>query len=222
MEPLSPTSAYVIDVVGSSSPADYDDSTLTFERTHLGDSIAFWTLGTLAPNGSSTITALRRMHDPALAAAALAAYTDINSPPYSQRISHPIGSRVWLVNWTEPVVVARLGLVDVPRLRPHGAQVLRCYMHDSYMRIGLYDSPGQTIQGNHFARAFPLYVGESGDGWLEGPPVVGPSLVRDNIFEDVFGDCPWNAHPTTTHDVVFRNNSCVDADGNRLACPSTC
>ena len=41
-------------------------------------------------------------------------------------------------------------------------------MQPRYMRVGLYDSPGMVIERNRFVRAFPLYVGETGDGWLEG------------------------------------------------------
>jgi hypothetical protein len=67
MRPLTATSAYIIDAEGSSSPADYDDSTLMLEQTiPTEDSVAFFALGTLAPLGSAVVTAARRVHDAAL------------------------------------------------------------------------------------------------------------------------------------------------------------
>lgn len=219
LQPLSSTAAYIIDTVGSSSPADYDDSTLTLERTRVGDHIAFWALGSLEANGSSNVASLQRVYDASVIANAEEAQIAINAPPYSQRISHPFGSRVWLVNWTTPVSLSRFTLVDIPRLRPVGARVLRCYLHDSYMRTGLYDSPYQRIEGNHFARAFPLYIGETGDGWLEGPPSVGPTIVQGNTFEDIFGGCGWHVNSKTTHQVVVVNNSCVDSNRVTVPCP---
>jgi hypothetical protein len=152
LQPLSPTAAYVIDALGSSSPADCDPSTLMLQQTVVGDTLAFWTLGSLAANGSSTVTALSRVPDSnaEVHRAAVNALAEINEPPYSQQIGHPFGTRVWLVNWSAPLarlaptghdsprssssLVPKFALVDVPRLRPHGAVVSGCHFHDSYMR----------------------------------------------------------------------------------------
>ena len=224
LAPLGPSAAYVIDTLGSSSPGDYDPSTLMLEQTRVGDTVAFFQLGSLAPNGTGTVTALERVTDPGVVAAAAAAWPAIQAPPYSQRINHPIGTRVWLVNWTWPegqrptTPLPRFELVDVPRLRPAGAVVKGCYMHDAYMRFGLYDSPGMVIEGNRFERGFPLYIGERGDGWLEGPPLVAGAAARNNSFHDYYGDSAIVAWPGTTADVDVADNRCSTAAGDAVPC----
>jgi hypothetical protein len=224
LRPLSATAAYIIDTLGSSSPADYDASTLMLEQARIGDTIAFWELGTLAPNGSATVTALARVRGNAeIETAAKQALSEINAPPYSQRIGHPFGTRVWLVNWSAPAgpvpfTVPKFALVDIPRLRSHGAVVAGNYFHDAYMRLGLYDSPGSVVENNTFARAFPLYVGETGDNWLEGPPLVSNVVIRGNTFSDIYGRYPIVAQPGTTSGVVVKDNSCEDAAGLVVPC----
>jgi hypothetical protein len=222
LQPLSSTASYIIDTVGSSSPADYDPSTLMLEQAVIGDTISFWDLDTLAPNGSATVTALSRVApgNVRIAQAATRAHAEINAPPYSQRINHPFGTRVWLANWSTPLPsVPKFALVDIPRLRAHGAVVAGNYFHDAYMRIGLYDSPGMVIRNNTFVRAFPLYVGETGAGWLEGPPLVDNVVVEGNTFADIYrGPSSIVVVPSTTSGVVVRNNSCEDANGTDIPC----
>ena len=213
---LTQTSAYVIDAEGVSAPGDYDESTLTFERAQPGDVLSFFELGTLQPKGNGTITELRRVDAADVLQEAKDAFDQINSPPYSQRIGHDFGQRVWLVSWTSSpdktdsssiLNLTTFSLVDVPRLRNSNAIVRRNHMHDAYMRFGLYDSPGATIENNMFERGFPLNVGESGDGWLEGPPTCGPVAVRSNIFIDTIGE-PIVVDDQTTHEVNIAANTC--------------
>lgn len=78
LQPLTATSAYMIDTEGSSSPADYDESTLMLQQTRVGDTIAFSELGSLAANGSAVVQDLARVYDPAVVAAAVAAFSEIN------------------------------------------------------------------------------------------------------------------------------------------------
>lgn len=72
---------YVIDTLGSSSPGDYDESTLTLERTEPGSTVAFFALGSLSPIGTSRVVSLHRVMDPAIVAEAVAAQVDITKPP---------------------------------------------------------------------------------------------------------------------------------------------
>jgi hypothetical protein len=76
-----------------------------------------------------------------------------------------------------------------------------------------------AIEGNTFERGFPLYVGESGDGWLEGPPVVSDVLVQNNTFRSFYsGKFAVHAWPATTHNVSVRGNRCFGANGTRVSC----
>merc|ERR1712070_1221193 len=128
---------------------------------------------------------------------------------------------VWLVNWStrSPFMPQKFTLVDIPRLRPAGAIIRGNVFHDAYMRIGLFDSPGALIEQNNFTRAFPLNVGERGDGWLEGPPVVSRVTVRDNTFEDVgYGAPAISVSDGTTKDILLRGNKCVDAVNAPVNC----
>eukprot|EP01079_Euglenida_sp_SAG-EU17-18_P004444 gene4442-807_t len=190
LDPLSTTSANIIDSIGSSSPADYDDSTLMLQQALPGDQLSFFALKGLVPSGTSIITSLRRVSDPEVLQRAVNAWSEINAPPYSAHVGHDFGARVWTVNWSTPVATQAFQLVDLPRMRPHGSVVRNNSLHDSYMRFGLYDSPGATVQGNSFSRGFPMYVGESGAGWLEGPPEVDGVTVQDNVFVDCYGQFP--------------------------------
>ena len=186
LRPVGKTSAYIIDTAGSSSPGSYDESTFLFPEAGAGDSLAFWDLKTLAPAGSATITSAERCLDASVIAEARAAYDAITSPPYSQHIGHDFGTRVWLVKWDEAVAVERFAVVDVPRLRPMGAVIRNTLFHDAYMRFGLFESPGIIVEGNLFERGFPFYIGATGVGWLEGPPMVDNVTVRDNVARDFF------------------------------------
>jgi len=132
---------------------------LMLQQAAAGDTLSFWQLGSLSPRGSGTVIDAVRQHGTEFTRMAEEAYIAVNSNPYSQHIGHAFGNRVWLVNWSQPVAnLATLDLVDMPRLRPHGAIVRGNYMHDSYMRFGLYDSPGMVIEGNVFERGFPMCV----------------------------------------------------------------
>jgi hypothetical protein len=214
---LSDTAAYVIDAEGVSAPGDYDPSTLMLEQSKAGDTASFFTLH-LAPLGNVTISSLRRVMEPAVVQKAKDAWSAINSPPYNQKIGHDFGHRVWLVNWTAALPLQQFSLVDVPRLRNNGAVMHNCHLHDGYMRFGLYDSPGATITNNLFERAFPMYVGESNDGWLEGPPVVNGVLVQGNTFIDtVARGAPIVVHNQTTHGVMVQNNVCME-NGSTIPC----
>lgn len=219
---LSHNSAYIIDAEGVSAPGDYDESTLMLERTQPGDTLSFFELGTLQPKGNGTITALRRVYAEDVLQEASGAYEQINSAPYNQRIGHGFGQRVWLVTWTSSsdatdesaiVNLTKFSLVDVPRLRNNNAIVRRNHMHDAYMRFGLYDSPGAIVEYNLFERGFPLNVGESGDGWLEGPPATRLVAVRNNTFVDCAAvEPPIVVDHHTTRDVDVSGNDCKKND----------
>ena len=185
-------------------------------------------LGALLP--ALTIRAMRRVRDPAVLAEARAAFVAINSPPYNARIGHDFGDRVWLVNTTCPppshllgdasmhaARVPRYSMADVPRLRPHGAEIRSNYFHDSYTRFGLYDSPGQVIENNTFERGGTLMVGESGVGWLEGPPHVNGMVVRSNTFVDCTSPSAITVSEATTSHVVLQDNRCL-VGGSAVPC----
>ena len=61
------------------------------------------------------------------------------------------------------------------------------------------------------------YVGESGDGWLEGPPVVNGVLVEGNTFTDTVGRTPIVVRNQTAHGVTVRNNVCME-NGSSIPC----
>jgi hypothetical protein len=145
------------------------------------------------------------------------AYGQINSAPYNQRIGHDFGQRVWLVTWSSADMttgppflnLTKFSLVDVPRLRNNNAIVRRNYMHDAYMRFGLYDSPGAIVEHNIFERGFPLNVGESGDNWLEGPPTTQLVAVHNNTIVDCFAvEPPIVVDQQTTSSVDVSGNEC--------------
>jgi hypothetical protein len=212
LQVLSATAAYIIDAEGVSAPGDYDVSTLMLERTQVGDTLAFFKLQSLAPIATRTVMHLNRVFDDAVLQQAKDAYFEINR--YT-RIGHDFGQRVWLVNFSEPLdLLTKFDLIDVPRLpfRNNKASVRRNHMHDAYMRFGLYDSPGIVIESNIFERGFPLNVGESGDGWLEGPPIVDDVLLINNTFVDCASrEEPIVIHNRTTHNVTLVHNHCRKA-----------
>jgi hypothetical protein len=218
LEVLSETAAYIIDTEGVSAPGDYDVSTLMLEQTRVGDLASFFTLK-LEPMANATVSSLQRTMDPAVVQRAKDAWSEINSPPYSQGIRHDFGHRVWLVNWSVPLSqpLTQFALVDVPRLRNNGTMMRNCHLHDGYMRIGLYDSPGATVANNTFERSFPMNVGESGDGWLEGPPVVNGVLVEGNLFKDTVGGTPIVVHAPFARSVVLKGNVCTQ-NGSSVPC----
>ena len=215
LRPLGPTSAYIIDTEGSSSPGDYDESTYMFPETRSGDAIAFWHLTNLSSAGSATVVSATRCTLPSVIAEARGAWDAINSPPFSQHIGHDFGTRVWRVEWQQPVAVQRFAVVDAPRLRPTGAVVRNTHFHDAYTRFGLFESPGIVVQGNVFERAFPFFVGATGVGWVEGPPFVSGVTVVDNVARDCYqGDGgAFIAIAAKTGIQSFANNSCFDAAG---------
>ncbi len=218
---LSHNSAYLIDAEGVSAPGDYDESTLMLARTRPGDTLAFFELGTLRPKGNGTITKLRRIYAANVLQEAKDAYEQINSAPYNQRIRHDFGQRVWLATWSSthlmddsPIFnLTKFSLVDVPRLRNTNAIVRRNHMHDAYMRFGLYDSPGAIIEHNLFERGFPLNIGESGDGWLEGPPTTQSVTIYNNTIVDCFAvEPPIVVDNQTTRGVDVSRNDCRNND----------
>ena len=217
LEVLSETAAYIIDAEGVSAPGDYDVSTLMLEQTRVGDLALFFTLK-LEPVGNATVSSLQRTIDPAVVRRAKGAWSAINSPPYSQKIGHDFWHRVWLVNWSAPLPqpLTQFALVDVPRLRNNGAVMRNCHLHDGYMRFGLYDSPGATVANNTFERSFSMNVGESGDGWLEGPPVVNGVLVEGNLFQDAVGT-PIVVHTPFVRGLVLEGNVCTQ-NGSSVSC----
>lgn len=215
LQVLSPTAAYVIDAEGVSAPGDYDISTLMLERSQVGDTLAFFKLQSLSPIATRGVVHLRRVCDQVVVQQARDAYFEINQHTH---IGHDFGQRVWLVNWSQPLEsLAKFDLMDIPRLRTHKAVVRRNYMHDAYMRFGLYDGPSMTIESNVFERGFPMNVGESGDGWLEGPPAVDGVSVRNNTFVDCAArEPPIVVHNRTAHNVTLVHNRCQKAG---KACP---
>jgi hypothetical protein len=234
LQSISDGAAYIIDTLGTSSPADYDPSTLMLQQAVVGDTIAFFELGSLVPvSVDNTITRLTWVTDASIVKEAAAAAAEINKVPYSQHITHPFGTRVWKVEWkpsssansvgnTRPRArspsLPKFTLVDVPRLRNAGAVLQGNYFHDAYMRFGLFDSPGMVVAGNRFERGFPAYIGESGDGWLEGPPLTADVTFANNSFADVYGPYPVVVNPATTAIAIEKSNVCTDAKGTAIPC----
>lgn len=235
LQSISEDAAYIIDTLGTSSPADYDPSTLMLQQTVVGDAIAFFELGSLMPvSVDNTITSLTWVTDESILKEASAALAEINKVPYNQHISHPFGTRVWKVEWkqssadiassTSPRArlhsLPKFTLVDVPRLRNVGAVLQGNYFHDAYMRFGLFDSPGMVVAGNRFERGFPAYIGESGDGWLEGPPLTTDVTFANNSFADVYGPYPVVVNPGAARSTITIENSnvCTNANGTAIPC----
>lgn len=218
-------SALIIDTLGSSSPADYDRSTLMLEHTLVGDSIAFFTLGSLKPLGTGNVTRLDRVVNRTILREAESALAAIDEPPYNQHITHPFGTRVWEVSWTTDNLspeqkMEQFTIVDVPRLRNTGAVLQGNHFHDAYMRFGLFDSPGMSVSENRFERAFPAYIGESGDSWLEGPPVTARVSFENNTFSDVFGEYAVVLNPGADRGTtkVGKSNVCTLGNGQLIPC----
>jgi hypothetical protein len=68
-----------------------------------------------------------------------------------------------------------------------------------------------------------MYVGERGTGWLEGPPLVANVRIQNNSFKDIYGQGagrgdPIVVWPSTTANVVVRQNKCEDAGGTKIPC----
>lgn len=148
------------------------------------------------------------------------AWREINAPPYSQRIRHDFGHRVWRVEFAKAFAggFTQFDLVDIPRLRNHNAIVRNNHMHDAYMRFGLYDSPGAMIEGNTFERGFLMVVGEAGDGWLEGPPAVNDVMVKANKFVDCFSAGPAiGVDSATSTNIRLVGNTCEN-NGSAVPC----
>jgi len=61
----------------------------------------------------------------------------------------------------------------------------------------------------HSSCMSPRYIGENGDGWLEGPPLVSDVSVSGNTFRDYYAS-PYGivAWDKTTRAISIRNNTC--------------
>ena len=177
--------------------------------------MSFFKVQSLSAIGDSHVTYLQRVFDAAILKQARAAFSEINKRTH---IGHDFGQRVWLVNWSTPLRLTQFDLVDVPRLRNRGAKIRRNLMHDAYMRFGLYDSPGAIVESNVFARGFPMNIGESGDGWLEGPPFLENVHVVNNTLEDNWAtESAIAVHNSTTNNIVLVSNHCRK-NGHDISC----